>query len=650
MKGHHDHPFHRHVGKHDHTHKTDNADQEESSSIFHRPVSRRDFLNSVKIGALSMVLMETAMLLPACSDSAHIEPVLGSGNAYKRLFNALNYQMAHFPPPEDPNEETLFSNFSNLFQQMLNTSKNDYLLRQALGDSVYEEFQLIIDKEPMPSEDILAMVYSTVTTKGQPPTPPPYEPKISIASETIRNSWDQFTEWYDPEMYGSLSISDFAFIIKTVLHEKFHLLTLVEEDPIDPMNSLYKCAPVIFGMGDEDWEKFIISVAALLVSGDEEREKYATGIYNLAENYMFGNTNAIKLYRAWDPALYRCVPVQLDSAEDLSGYGGKIENDPEVQGEPLWADGFSAWVRPMLWPWDDLIISFKNNQLKNANWGKCGCMADQATITNGKFRERAGHFLEMTKHPHSQEPTLDDYFTFDTSLRQDPLSPEEKKRKWTNVLTPDDEDLGAEFKENLQVAEDYNLMHMVFNFKGIDKTRPYDYLTWICNCHRNWCLQIRPQNLYFNEVPEGENIKVKSVEKAFYEVNLKNNCGECRDCYNKEGPAPDKITFICPVHAFDDAEETGKIASDRCLRCFLCVRHCYRKYPDERVAASNDGSSWSAETRGLKVSRVLYEEDLPRKVPENRWDRDQQRIAAVYNTDSDKEMHWPHFRYSVGAE
>jgi hypothetical protein len=41
---------------------------------------------------------------------------------------------------------------------------------------------------------------------------------------------------------------------------------------------------------------------------------------------------------------------------------------------------------------------------------------------------------------------------------------------------------------------------------------------------------------------------------------------------------------------------------------------------------------------------------LPRQVPENRWDRDQQRIAAVCSTDAHKEMHWPHFRYSVGAE
>jgi hypothetical protein len=294
--------------------------------------------------------MESAMLLPACSDSAQVTPISGTGDAYKRLYDALNYQMAHFPPPEEPNQYKLFANFSNLFQQMLNTGKNQYLRQQALDDDVYDEFQAIIDKDPKPSQDILPMVYSTVTTKGQPPTPPPYEPKTSLASETIRNSWEQFVSWYDPEMYGSLTISDFAFIIKTVLHEKFHLLTLVQEDEEDPMNSRYKCAPVIFGMGDEDWEKFIVSVAALLVSKDEEKEKYATGIHNLAENYMFGETHALKLYRAWDPPLYRCVPVQLDSAEDLSGYDGLIKNDPEEQGEPLWADGFSNWVRPLLWP------------------------------------------------------------------------------------------------------------------------------------------------------------------------------------------------------------------------------------------------------------------------------------------------------------
>ena len=80
--------------------------------------------------------------------------------------------------------------------------------------------------------------------------------------------------------------------------------------------------------------------------------------------------------------------------------------------------------------------------MKHANWGKCGCMADQATITTGKFRERADHFLEMTKDPHSQEPHLDGYFTFDTSLRQDPLDPEEQKRKWTDVLTSGNKDLG----------------------------------------------------------------------------------------------------------------------------------------------------------------------------------------------------------------
>jgi len=95
----------------------------------------------------------------------------------------------------------------------------------------------------------------------------------------------------------------------------------------------------------------------------------------------------------------------------------------------------------------------------------------------------------------------------------------------------------------------------------------------------------------------------KLSEQVKDPVELKNNCGECRNCYNTEGPDPDQITFLCPVHAFDDAEETGKIDADRCLRCFLCLRHCYRKYPDVRVSRIHASQS-EAPSNSLKSARL----------------------------------------------
>ena len=81
-------------------------------------------------------------------------------------------------------------------------------------------------------------------------------------------------------------------------------------------------------------------------------------------------------------------------------------------------------------------------------------------------------------------------------------------------------ELSDSLKQNLETSEDFNLLHTVFNFKKSDPSFCCDYLSFLCNCHRNWCLQLRPQNECSNQTAEGKKIEINGIQKAFYNVSL----------------------------------------------------------------------------------------------------------------------------------
>ena len=77
----------------------------------------------------------------------------------------------------------------------------------------------------------------------------------------------------------------------------------------------------------------------------------------------------------------------------------------------------------------------------------------------------------------------------------------------------------------------------------------------------------------------------------------------------------------------------------------LCVRHCYRNHGNLTDVETKDGLL-EIRTKGLKVTRVLNEKDLPAKVPETKWDCDKERLEAAFK-DNPSDISWPRFQYMV---
>ena len=68
-------------------------------------ITRNEFLDMMRGLAVCAVLPESfVFMLKHSANMASSEEPLGTGECYKRSFNTLNYQIAHFPPPEHPND------------------------------------------------------------------------------------------------------------------------------------------------------------------------------------------------------------------------------------------------------------------------------------------------------------------------------------------------------------------------------------------------------------------------------------------------------------------------------------------------------------------------------------------------------------------
>ena len=123
---------------------------------------------------------------------------------YKRLFNTLNYQSGHFPPPEFPNEKKYFPYFIDLFMNLLNIKHAKLLLQEALKKDVYENLVKIMNNTSA-NENLLIMILSTITPLKRKEIVLENVKDRNYAKESINNSWKLFTTWYTPSEYGSLS-------------------------------------------------------------------------------------------------------------------------------------------------------------------------------------------------------------------------------------------------------------------------------------------------------------------------------------------------------------------------------------------------------------------------------------------------------------
>ncbi len=564
---------------------------------------------------------------------------IAAAQCYKHLFNTLNYQKSHFPPPEPPNETKHFKYFIKLFESLLNVKYADLLFQDAFPPQVYDRFQKILNRGPHPSDNILIMVLSTITPKQRRKISFQDDFDRNYAKETMNNSWELFKTWYTPDDYGDLTRIEYKFLVKDILCNSLHLASLLQDDSGPDPNAVCICNPLLFGMGDTEWEKFIIKILSLLMSDESDplhaaKREYACRAFNLAEQYQFAAGSAM-LYKAWQPPLYRVIPAQLDSAPEYSLHNGMVENDPiDSEGNILWANGFEEWIAPLLWEWDKLAEVLHESGITSFMCEKCGCMGEQAIIDDGAYKKRASMFMGL------YDPTLApndtrQLFSFCTSLRQ--KSDSDSDLDWQQSTNEESTGLSPLLKTKLQTAEDFNLLHTVSNFKRMNPDYPEDYQTFLCNCHSNWCLQLRPQNENRDKLIDGKKLEINGIQRAHYYVNLTGKCGDCTDCFRETNPNSNSVEFVCPVHAFSDRS--------RCIGCLTCVRHCFRKHGESTDVKIN-GNKLEVSTRGLSVTRLINEDDLPVKVPETKWDCDKERLETALKEDP-SELNWQSFQYRI---
>ena len=559
---------------------------------------------------------------------------------YKHLFNTLNYQKSHFPPPEPPNEKKDFEYFINLFESLLNVKHADLLFQEAFPQDVYEKFQSIMKRKPHPGDDILIMVLSSITPRQRKKISFQDDFDRNYAKETMNNSWELFQTRYTPGDYGDLTRSEYKFLIKDILSNSLHLVSILQDDIGADPNAVCICNPLLFGMGDTEWEKFIIKILSLLMSDENDPQytakiNYACKAFNLAEQYQFV-ANSAMLYKAWQPPLYRVIPAQLDSAPDYSLHNGMVENVPkDPEGNILWVKGFAEGITPILWEWDKLNNVLHDSGITSFRCEKCGCMGEQAIIDNGAYKKRAAMFMELYD-PALQPNNTGQLFSFCASLRQEEQEGD-SNLDWQPSMGKDKNELSPLLKTKLQTAEDFSLLHTVSNFKKMNPDYPEDYQTFLCNCHKNWCLQLRPQNENRDKRIDGKKIRINGIQKAHYYVRLTGNCGDCDDCFKEHNPNNNSVEFVCPVNAF-----SGR---SRCIGCLTCVRHCFRKH-GKLTDVKIKGNMIEINTRGLIVTRLLHEEDLPVKVPETKWDCDKERLEAAFKDDLSG-LNWQQFQYKI---
>ena len=172
-------------------------------------------------------------------------------------------------------------------------------------------------------------------------------------------------------------------------------------------------------------------------------------------------------------------------------------------------------------------------------------------------------------------------------------------------------------------------MHLPYNFKGSDES---GYCNFLCHCHEDWCYQLRVRNKYWGQQVKNEKAgtEVCVIQKALYEVNLKSEdaCNGCHECYNRK-PYVKKSkhmrqVFICPAQAISKTPKGISIDTEKCLRCMLCVRNCFR------VRQSNDIA--------LTVTPIQGQDNT---IPDTHRDMEVERAKSAI------ELNWTHFRYDI---
>jgi len=180
-------------------------------------------------------------------------------------------------------------------------------------------------------------------------------------------------------------------------------------------------------------------------------------------------------------------------------------------------------------------------------------------------------------------------------------------------------------------AEAKYLPHLVYNVKKGDAD---EYNNFMCHCHLDWCIELRPRNMYWGQADIGEDDGDISspIQRALYKVEVKPGaCINCQDCYN-EKPYKEKggeivQVMFCPAGAISKATDGIAIDENKCLGCLLCVRNCCRvKKPEDDIA--------------LEVTCIP--EDPHNPIPDTNT-----QMVEMRDENAPK-LKWTKFRYDVG--
>ncbi|MCP4577851.1 MAG: hypothetical protein GY846_16380 [Deltaproteobacteria bacterium] len=359
---------------------------------------------------------------------------------------------------------------------------------------------------------------------------------------------------------------------------------LVGQDEND--DSLYYAYPFVFEMGDAN---YAILATALFNTGAEHPE-WGKNFFTKLENYLFDPSKAFKLFQHWQPPRYRIIPAQFATSEPGT-------------------DLFETFVQEIPLHDFDVMKTFLNdNGIESWQEYTCGCV----TIRIQKDQDQA-----VFANWFSDDLNPDNANKFDISLR--------------NTKEKDFNDNMDDYDQLMARAEDKFLPHLVYNVKkgGAD-----EYNNFMCHCHLDWCIELRPRNMYWDEPDIGEDDGNLSspMQRALYDVQvIPGACGTCRKCYNespyKEENGKISQVMYCPAGAISKASEGIAIDGKKCLGCLLCVRNCFRVRQSTDIA--------------LTVTR-MPEGPKNGVIPKTNAD-----MVRMRDENASK-LKWTRFRYDVG--
>ena len=381
--------------------------------------------------------------------------------------------------------------------------------------------------------------------------------------------------------YGLIDKTD----VQASIHKFFMPFGLVGQDKDEENFDLYYAFPFVFEMGDAN---YALLANALFETGKKKPE-WGKNFFTKLENYLFDPSKAFKLFQHWQPPRYRIIPTQFATLE---------------KGTEL----FESFVQKIpLHDFDVMKTFLDDNGIKSWRGYTCGCM----TMRIQKDQDEAFFAKWFSDDLNPDSPNK-----FDMSLR--------------NTHEKDFNDDMDAFTTVMADAEDKYLPHLVYNVK---KGEIDEYANFMCHCNLDWCIELKPRDMYWDQRDIGEDDGDRSspMQRALYDVKvIPGACNNCQACYNEnpykeEGGETVQVMF-CPGGAISKATDGIAIDKDKCLGCLLCVRNCFRVNHSGDIA--------------LKVTRMPEDPDNP--IPDTNT-----KMVEMRDKNAPK-LKWTKFRYDVG--